>query len=203
MGRTNSHQKGSAMTRTHVRTLLAVGLTGLLIGGTVTAIDAKPLEHVRFFESESEVVDDFCGDLTVRSEYHDRGVIQARQTGPDRLPRYTVNHHGGATTTNLATGKAFTITWNYVEQEVRVRDNGDGTLTVLFQIPGPEVFYGPDGQRVFVNGGTMRIELIVDLAGTPDDTSDDVIIGEEFLSGHGGKPQPPFDFCESFRTLTG
>ena len=191
------------MTRTHIKTLLAVGLTGLLIGSMATATEAKPLEHIRFFESESEVVDDFCGDLTVRSEYHDRGVIQARQTGPDRLPRYTVSHHGGATSTNLATGKAFTITWNYLEQDVRVRDNGDGTVTILAQVPGPETIYGPDGQRLFVSGGTMRIELIVDLAGTPADTSDDVVIDEEFLSGHGGQPQPPFNFCESFRTLTG
>ena len=190
------------MTRTHVKTLLAAGLTGLLIGATAATTEAKPLEHVRYFESESEVVDDFCGDLAVRAEYHDRGVIQARQTGPGRLPRYTVNHHGGATTTNLATGKAFTITWNYLEQDVRARDNGDGTVTILAQVPGPETVYGPDGQRLFVSGGTMRIELVVDLGGTPADTSDDAVIGEEFVGEHGGQPQPPFHFCESFRSLT-
>lgn len=190
------------MTRTPVKTLLAVGLTGLLIGSTATATEAKPLEHIRYSESESEVVDGFCGDLTVRSEYHDRGVIQARQTGPGRLPRYTVSHHGGATSTNLATGKAFTVRWNYLEQDVKVRDNGDGTVTVLAQVPGPETFYGPDGQRLFVSGGMFRVELIVDQSGTPGDPSDDVVVGEEFVGEHGGKPQPPFNFCESFRTLT-
>lgn len=191
------------MTRKRATTLLALGLSGLFVAGTMTATEARTLEHVRYVESESEVVDDFCGDLTVRFESHDQGVIQARQTGPERLPRYTVSHHGGATATNLATGKAFTFRWNYLEQDVRVTDNGDGTVTILAQVPGPETIYGPEGQRLFVNGGTMRIELIVDLAGTPADTSDDVVIDEEFLSGHGGKPQPPFDFCESFRTLTG
>ena len=191
------------MTRKSVTTLLALGLSGLFVAATMTATEARPLEHVRYAETESEVVDNFCGDLTVRSEYRDQGVIQARQTGPERLPRYTVSHHGGATATNLATGKSFTFVWNYLEQDVRVTDNGDGTVTLLAQVPGPETIYGPDGQRLSVNGGTMRIELIVDLAGTLSDVTDDEVIGEEFLGGHGGKPQPPFDFCESFRTLTG
>ena len=191
------------MTRKSATTLLALGLSGLFVAATMTATEAKPLEHVRFAEAESEVVDDFCGDLSVRMDFHDQGVLQVKQAGRDRLPRYTVSHHGGGTTTNLATGKAFTFTWNYLEQEVKATDNGDGTFTVLAQVPGPETIYGPDGQRLFVNGGTLRVELIVDQAGTPGDPSDDAVVSEEFLGGHGGKRQPPFDFCEAFRTLTG
>jgi hypothetical protein len=186
-----------------MKTTLAAGLTCLLLGNTATATQAKPLEHIRFSETTSEVDDEFCGDLSVRMDFHDQGVLQVKQAGRDGLPRYTVSHHGGGTTTNLATGKAFTFTWNYLEQEVKVTDNGDGTLTVLAQVPGPETIYGPDGQRLFVNGGTLRIEVIVDHAGTPGDPSDDLFVSDEFLGGHGGKPQPPFDFCESFRTLTG
>jgi len=189
------------MTRTHTKALLAAGLTGLLIGSTATATEAKPLEHIKFDESSSEVVEGFCGDLTARLEFHDRGVVQVKQTR-DGLPRYTASHHGGGSFTNLATGKAITISWNYLEQEVRTRDNGDGTHTVLAQVPGPEIFYGPDGKRVFVSGGMFRVELVVDQSGTPGDPSDDVLISEEFVSDHGGQPQPAFNFCESFRTLT-
>jgi hypothetical protein len=178
------------------------GLTALLLAATSSAVEAKPIEHVRFHDSWSNVVDDFCGDLNVRFDYQESGVLQARQTGRNQLPKYTVSHHGGITITNLATGKAFTIGWNYLEQDTKVTDNGDGTRTVLFQVPGPEVFYGPDGQRLYVSGGMYRVELIVDDAGTPGDPSDDFVISEELVSDNGGQPQEPFNFCEQFRTLT-
>lgn len=181
----------------------ATGVTCLLLLSTQTAGQAEPLEHTRFDESFSEVVDDFCGDLDVRFDFQDRGVLQVRQAGQDRLPRYTVTHHGGVTITNLATGKAFTIGWHYLEQDVKATDNGDGTLSILVQIPGPEVFYGPDGQRLYVSGGMYRVELTVDEAGTPGDPSDNFVSNEEFISDNGGQPQPPFNFCNSFRQLTG
>ena len=85
---------------------------------------------------------------------------------------------------------------------MRVADNGDGTYTAVFQVPGPERVYGPDGQLLFTSGGTMRIRIIVDDNGTPNDPGDDFVVREEFVGEHGGKPQDDFDFCDSFRTLT-
>lgn len=87
--------------------------------------------------------------------------------------------------------------------DVRVTNNGDGTFTALYQIPGPERIYGPDGQLLNTSGGTIRFAAIIDYGGTPSDPSDDVFISEEFVSDHGGQPQAPFDFCDSFRDLTG
>jgi hypothetical protein len=176
----------------------------MMSGATLMSIppsEAAPQLHLRFDDTTSWVVDDFCGDIEVAIEFHDQGVLLIRQTR-DGLPRYTVTHHGGSTITNVATGKAFTFTWHYLEQEVKLTDNGDGTHTVLFQVPGPETIYGPDGERLNVNGGTYRVLLIVDQAGTPSDPSDDFVVSEEFVSSHGDRPQPPFDFCDSFSTLT-
>ena len=178
------------------------GMTALLLAATLTAVEAKPLEHIRYHDSGSEIVDDYCGDMNVRIDFQDSGVLQIRQTGPNRLPKHTVSHHGDATFTNLATGKSFVIGWHYLEQEAKVTQNGDGTYTVLYQVPGPETIYGPDGQRLNTSGGMYRLEFTVDNAGTPDDLSDDVVIGEEFVGDFGGQPQQPFDYCEQFRTLT-
>ena len=92
--------------------------------------------------------DGYCGDLRVRIDFHDQGVFVGRPAGKERFLRYTVSHHGGGTITNLATGRAFTFVWNYLEQDIKVTDNGDGTVSILSQVPGPEKIYGPDGQLV-------------------------------------------------------
>jgi hypothetical protein len=179
----------------------------VLIGAAILAAiaaapaQAKPLEQFRFDNSFSDVVDGFCGDLLVSSDVHDAGVVVGRITRTG-LPRYTQSHHGSITITNLATGLAFTITWNYTAQDVRVTDNGDGTFSILNQIPGPESVYGPDGQLLSTSGGTIRYLTIIDYGGTPSDPSDDTFVSETVVSSNGGKPQGPFDFCDAFHTFT-
>jgi hypothetical protein len=160
-------------------------------------------EQVRFHEEGTTTVKHFCGDLQVRIDFHDQGVVVGRMAGKSRLLRYTQSHHGGSTWTNLATGKAFTFTWNYLNQDLRVTDNGDGTLTILWQLPGPEKIFGPDGQLLNTDGGTMRLETILDHGGTPNDPADDTFVSETVVSSNGGPPQGEFDFCDAFRTLTG
>ena len=177
-------------------TMLAAGV------GTPAAAPAALYEQIVFDDRGSQVFKRFCGDLRVRFDFHDHGSLVGRITGRDGTLRYTQTHHGEATFTNLATGLAFTLTWNYLNQDLRVTDNGDGTLTIISQIPGPETYYGPDGQRLYVNGGTMRIAAIIDHGGTPLDPSDDTFVSERIISASGGQPQPTFDFCQSFRALT-
>jgi hypothetical protein len=179
--------------------LAAVAMTAALMA---TGAQATQVEHARIDDQWSYLSEDFCGDLTVLLAGNDSGSLVARTSGQSSLPRYTVNHHGGSTITNLTTEKAFTFRWNYVEQDLRATDNGDGTATVISQIPGPEKIYGPDGQLVSFNGGTMRLRLTIDLAGTPSDPSDDSVVNEEVLSSNGGPPQDDIAFCDEFRDLT-
>ena len=181
----------------------AIAVAAVAMSAGTAVVQAKPYEQVRFDEQGSGLVDDFCGDLNVRIDFHDQGVVVGREAGKSRLLRYTQSHHGGSTITNLATGRAFSFTWNYLNQDVQVADNGDGTITILAQIPGPERIYGPDGQLLNTNGGTFRLQTVLDDGGTPNDPSDDTVLSEEVVSSNGGKPQGEFDFCDSFRTLTG
>lgn len=134
--------------------IVTIAVVGVALSAGTGVVQAKPYEHIRFDEQGRSVETDFCGDLSVRDEFHDRGIIVGPTTGADRLPRYTEAHHGGSSITNLATGRAFTVTWNYNNQEVKVTDNGDGTISILTQVPGPEKTYGPDGKLVFTSGGT-------------------------------------------------
>ena len=179
----------------------AAAAVGLTSGVSVSL--AAPIEQGRFDEQSSRIVDGYCGDLRVRSDFHDRGVFVGRPAGTELFLRFTVSHHGAWTHTNLATGRAFTFVWNYLEQDIKVTDNGDGTVSVLSQLPGPETIYGPNGQLVSANGGTMRLLTILDLAGTPLDPTDDQFVSQELVSSNGGKPQPDMNYCDTFHMLTG
>jgi hypothetical protein len=185
----------------HWAALAVTAAVGLTLG--VSASLAAPIEQTRFDEHNSDIVDGYCGDLQVLIDVHDQGVVVVRPAGKQLFPRYTVSHHGGSTITNLATGRALTFAWNYLEQDIKVTDNGDGTFSVLSQNPGPENIYGPDGQRLLVSGGTIRFLTVVDFAGTPFDPSDDQFVSSEVVSSNGGKPQPNINYCDSFHTLTG
>jgi hypothetical protein len=180
----------------------AVAVVAMAAALMATPSEAKPLEQFRFNDQFSQVIDGYCGDLQVLSEFHDSGVLVGRTTGRDRTPRYTQSHHGGVTTTNLATGRATTITWDYTVQDVRVTNNGDGTISILTQIPGPERLYGPDGELVYTSGGTYRVLTVVDYGGTLSDPSDDTFVSETVVSSNGGRPQPDINYCEAFHTLT-
>ena len=179
----------------------AVSAVGLVLGVSVSR--AAPIEQGRFDEQSSSIVRKYCGDLRVLIDFHDQGVFVGRPAGKELFLRFTVSHHGGGTITNLATGRAFSYAWNYLEQDIQVTDNGDGTVSILSQVPGPETIYGPDGKLVLTNGGTMRLLTVIDYGGTPLDPTDDQFVSQELVSANGGKPQPDINYCDSFHALTG
>ena len=81
--------------------------------------------------------------------------------------------------TNRANGKTVTTTSRVINHDLRVTDNGDGTLTILFQATGNDVIYGADGKAIGRNPGQIRLEFLIDHSGTPTDPSDDVFLAEE------------------------
>lgn len=182
-----------------------VGVVAVLtiIIATVTAIGAqaaKPTEHFAWYE-EIDVVAERCG-VAVHIEGSEGGTVLARAPGADQIPRFTVKWRGDVTWTNVATGKTFTFVWRLAEQEVKSIDNGDGTLTLLYQYAGPEHVYGPDGKRVYLWVGMGRERVLIDNGGTPTDPSDDTFISEDFLSFR-GRPDRGGEFCATFTQLTG
>ena len=186
-----------------IKAIAGVTLVALVALGPTSPAMAGQYEQYRFNDQATAIRLNFCGDLLVRMDYHDQGVVIGRTTGAGGLCATPAAITVGVSYTNLASGKAMTATWNYLNHDVRIIDNGDGTITNLFQIPGPETWYGPDGATVFTSGGTIRFEAVIDYAGTPGDPLDDTFISEEFVSVAGGKPQDDFNFSATFRLLTG
>lgn len=179
---------------------LAMGLVLVVLGTGVTSAQAKPLEHFSDSFQASFVRHGFCGDLDVRIDAEGDFTVLGRESGQDRFARYTVTNHGSETFTNLATGKAVTAFFDYVVQDVRVADNGDGTITILYQTPGAERYFGPDGKALVIDSRPSWYEVVIDLGGTPDDPSDDTVISEALVRDIAAHVDE--DLCEAFRTAT-
>jgi len=136
------------------------------------------LEHVKFHEETTDLVENFCGvpGLTVqRNRVVDRKVL-VNARGPD-VPAFLLDHETLTEVfTNLANGTAVTLEFTSVRHSLSVTDHGDGTYTALFMETGNSVAYGPDGKALARDTGQRRTELLRDDAGTPADPLDDVTL---------------------------
>jgi hypothetical protein len=184
---------------------LVSGLTALALGVGVAPAAAKPVERDKFHESSSEVVEQFCGDLTVRIDTDIRGSFLLNPRGRDQLAYGSENVHGSVSFTNLANDKAFTSVFNVVDKDLKVTDNGDGTLTILVLATGSNKWYGPDGKLLFNDPGQVRYLVLIDHAGTPTDPYDDEFL--EFLGvvkgSTGRNDTQGRDFCDDIHEFIG
>jgi hypothetical protein len=156
--------------------ILALATVSLSLAGLA---QAKPLERGTFHAEFTDVAADFCGvgGLTVQSDFVVDGRFKVNRRGPDRLAYYMEHAHVRRVDTNLANGKFVTFESIVTDKDLKVTDNGDGTLTILVLATGNAVLYGMDGKAIARNPGQVRFELLIDHSGTPGDPSDD-----EFLA---------------------
>lgn len=168
-------------------------LSGLSAAG---AAAAGPLLKERFHEEGTFVDEDFCdAGLTVDGTLVTDGSVLVVAHGPDGLQYFLEHLKVTVVYTNRANGK--TVTYEVVtrvNKDLRVTDNGDGTLTILAFATGNDVYYGPDGNVIGRNPGQLRVEILVDHGGTPTDPFDDVFLAEEIVKGSTGRSD---DFCEA------
>ena len=179
-----------------VRTLgLAAGLA--LVGSMALAggASAKPIEHTEFHDESTDTIDNFCEvpGLTVQVDSVVDGRFLFNPHGPDGLAYAHANLSFTNVFTNVANDNTVTEVGKVVDKDLRVTDNGDGTLTILRLITGPVAVYGPDGKALARNPGQVRFEFLVDHGGTPTDPSDDEFIEDlGLVKGSTGRND---DFC--------
>jgi hypothetical protein len=167
---------------------------GLLLAMVQPAASAGPPFRETIHEEFDEVDSNFCdAGLTVEDAVVLDIRVQAVAHGPDRLAYFL--QHGTRTDvfTNLANGKSVTGVVNVFEKDLRVTDNGDGTLTVLVLATGNAVLYGADGKAIARDPGQLRFELLIDHGGTPTDPFDDTFLA--FLGVVKGSTGRSDDFC--------
>ena len=173
--------------------LMALGVTAAVMLAAGAA--AQPPFKGSFHDEGTFVEEDFCGaGLTVDGTFVVDGSVLAVAHGPDGLAYFLEHIRATTTFTNSANGKTVTIESSTNGKDLRVTDNGDGTLTILNLRTGNDVYYGPDGNVIGRNPGQIRLEILVDHSGTPTDPFDDVLLAEELVFGSTGRSD---DFCEA------
>ena len=173
--------------------ILALGAAAAVM--LATAASAKQLVRETIHEEGTEVINDFCGvpGLTVEDAFVFDGRVQAVPHGRNRLAYFL--ERGKATGVFTANGKSITVVNRFIDKDLHVTDNGDGTLTITTLATGNSVVYGEDGKAIAGNPGQIRFQLIVDHAGTPSDPDDDVFLTDlGIVKDSTGRND---DFCEA------
>ena len=186
--------KGSS--RRLVLSLAAGGIAATASTSLATAASAQPIRESEVFE-ETQEFEDLCdvSGLTVQVNSTTESRFMFNPHGPDGLG-YGLEHLRITNVyANAANGIAVTEQVTTVFKDLRVTDNGDGTVTILVLATGNAVVRGPDGKAIARNPGQIRFEALVDNGGTPTDPSDDEFL--DVLRDVKGSTGRTDDFCEA------
>lgn len=185
--------------RTSVVVLIAVAVLW------PTAASAMPLEREHVHEMSSDVVEEFCDDLTVQLDIDIVDNIVMVSHGRDRLAYWSRSSHGTIRITNLANGLTYTYRFAIREKDHEVVDNGDGTLTITVLATGVDQYRGPDGRLVLLNPGQVRFQFLIDHGGTPSDPFDDEFIDDlgVIRPSTGRNDTEGRDFCDDVHLFIG
>jgi hypothetical protein len=179
---------------THMNKLVAMIVFLATSAVLADAASADRSFHERFQVEDSFEFENLCGvdGLHVLEEWvTDVRVTEVRR-GRDAVPYHAEHFTERAVFTNLDNGQSVTAVRRSTVKDLKVIDNGNGTLTILLMGTGTETIFGADGKAIFRNPGQSRLELLFDHGGTPTDLSDDVFISGEVVKASTGRND---DFC--------
>src|SRR5919109_1125027 len=119
------------------------------------AAGAKPVLKERLHNEGTILVEDFCGvpGLDVEIAFVADVTVLANRHGRNQLVYFLEHFSETGVQTNVANGKTVTQVSKGVNHDLRVTDNGDGTLTILATATGNDVLYGPAGEVLARNPG--------------------------------------------------
>ena len=181
--------------RLRLGAILALGATAAVTFASVAS--AKQTFRETFHEEGTDVFQNFCDvpGMTVNVAFTDSGRVFMVPHGPDGLSYFHLNGTHTNVFTNPANGRSVTERVTLIDKDLRVTDNGDGTLTIIALATGNATVYGANGKAIARNPGQIRYELLIDHNGTPTDPSDDEFIADlGLVKGSTGRSD---DFCEA------
>jgi hypothetical protein len=189
--------------------VLVAAAASLIITAPPTAAQTGPPEvQVHYSDvydvllpDPSDPAGSFCGGLTdVPLHVEIDGYFSIKDHGPNApAPYFADRFRSTMIYTNPQTGLTYTVVRVRQSKDLKIVDNGDGTLTLTGLNTGSLWAYGPDGQLLGRQNGLARETFLVDTLGTPD-PNDDVLTpqGDPFTAGL----VTTGAFCDDFLSAT-
>jgi hypothetical protein len=174
-------------------------VTAVAVGWASPAF-ASPYDIGRFVDQHSQPLTE-CPGVQARIDVDFSVFVLGVAKGRERLVYYTEHDRGTRTITNLATGRSVVEVYSVANKDQHVTDNGDGTFTIITKISGQFRTFGPDGQRLLTEAGTLLYQLTIANEGTPQDPSDDVVLAQRFVR-QTGQHTSLDRFCAVFSAAT-
>ena len=191
---------------------LVVGTTALAataaVAAPATAGTGPPEVQVHYSDAYDTLLPDpsdptgsFCGGLTnVPLHVEIEGYFSIKNHGPNApAPYFADRFRSTLVYTNPQTELTYTVVRVRQTKDLRIVDNGDGTLTLTGLSSGSLFAYGPDGDLLGRQNGLTKETFLVDTQGTTD-PNDDVLtpVGDPFTAGL----KTTTDFCTDFLSAT-
>jgi hypothetical protein len=185
--------------------LIAVLAGGVIALGAAAPVSAELVDRGHRHTIESELIEDFCGidGFNVIHTLDWSGSFTVTTRGPDGFVQVRDSVRESNSFLNPQTGKNLTALHLGHGHDMSITDNGDGTLTVIFQNSGLDTLFDGNGDKVLSVAGVTRDEFLIDNNGTPHDPSDDQFL--EYVARIKTWPNNAFegrDFCEDFFLFT-
>jgi hypothetical protein len=184
------------------RGAIAVAAAAALAASVVTApsATARPLENVRFTEEDSFTEIDFCDSgVTVQVDETAEVHVLFNSRKPGTAPYFMANVVADVTYTGP--GGVVTEHVRTMDKDLKITDNGDGTMTILVLATGNAAAYDESGKAIARNPGQVRYEVLIDYGDDIADPSDDVFL--EFLGLVKGSTGRTDDFCAAVMPILG
>lgn len=189
-------------TKTRNRSVLAAVVLASFVAAPAAHAAAVTIE--RWEWADQGVITD-CEGVTVLWQGQASESLTFGPRGKTKLDYFKFQSNGSVAYTNAATGLTMTVNWNFIDKDLKVVDNGDGTLTITAMAAGNTQLRGPSGELLRRDPGMNRYQILIDHNGTPGDPDDDefleflgVIKGSTGLNEFEGA-----DFCEDIHSFLG
>ena len=154
----------------------------------------------------TDTITDACGVPGLTVEEHFTGEVDGFYKFVDgRSFPFTSVHVSFFNTFTGPNGKVVTVSADRREQDARIVDNGDGTITITSFGSGGSRFYDRNGKFVLKDPGEARFAFDIDYNGTPGDPDDDVEVPDSFRIVRSSTGHSDFsnrDFCADLVAFT-
>ena len=151
--------------------LALVVVAALVLAAAASA--GPPVRDTIHVVGNDIVLEDFCDveGLDVTLDFVMDIRVHIVPHGPDGLEYFL--QHGTRTEVLSANGTSLTSFSRVTEKDMRVTDNGDGTVTVLILATGNTVLYDENGRAIARNPGQTRLVIVFDENG--DELSREIV----------------------------